>query len=58
MHSLSNNGLTQKGLLDVADTLRTCDNVCGVEIRWVCAEGKRVNKVLLCEKKKKTQRDV
>uniref|UniRef100_G3NEP1 NLR family CARD domain containing 5 n=1 Tax=Gasterosteus aculeatus aculeatus TaxID=481459 RepID=G3NEP1_GASAC len=30
--NLSNNGLTQKGLLDVADTLRTCDNVCGVEI--------------------------
>ncbi|XP_037306650.2 NLR family, CARD domain containing 5 [Pungitius pungitius] len=30
--NLSNNGLTQNGLLDVANTLCTCNNVSGVEI--------------------------
>ncbi|XP_039989216.1 NLR family, CARD domain containing 5 isoform X2 [Xiphias gladius] len=30
--NLSNNSLTQQGLLDVASTLYTCDNVSGVEV--------------------------
>ncbi|XP_075938394.1 protein NLRC5 [Anarhichas minor] len=30
--NLSNNGLTQQGLLDVTNTLCTCDNVSGVEV--------------------------
>lgn len=33
IHSLSNNSLTQQVLLDVANTLCTCENVSVVDVR-------------------------